>query len=615
MWKDRLRSETGQIFVLFALTLPVLLGIAAVVVDVGNLYFQKRTLRGAADAAALSAAQDLVNRTCNSASDPCYNALGGAGGTLSTSVGLYSGKNAGTASTSALPKCTGVNDLNCYNWPYQGDWNRVEVKLKKAAPTAFAKIFGVSNVNVSARAVAGLRPGIPPPFSFVSLNRSGDNHTLILQVGGRLVVTSGIYVNSSHANDGFDIKGDKDTQKGELTAPAINTRGGWEVYDPGSVVRVGSGANCPIPKAGPNPLKYFVGVDQSGGPCPVMGSPELADPFDKKIPLPVSGDTALGTGPTAGNCGGVVGTSGTPRACVPPTGTTLQPGTYYGGICIGTAAACVSDSTGLKPCNAGTASVTMAPGTYIMAGGGFWVCGTSSINAPDVMIYNTQASAGNTSANGRLARVVVNTKGTVSLGPQNAGMYKGMTVFQNPDLSLKSTGGVTDDKCGSSKADEADIAFRSLGPDGGTVTTYGPYEDSGAKLKGKMVVGATQFKADKKDLIATGDHIKIENEEFIVTNVTGGDTVFVTPAATVEHADKKKIQIAPKIVTTTPGVWFQTVSGTIYAPAQRALFATEEIRGTSNLAVITGCIRIQGGDNTFDFQTAGLFGLAPALTE
>jgi hypothetical protein len=37
------------------------------------------------------------------------------------------------------------------------------------------------------------------------------------------------------------------------------------------------------------------------------------------------------------------------------------------------------------------------------------------------------------------------------------------------------------------------------------------------------------------------------------------------------------------------------------------------VGGTANLAVITGCILIDGGNATFDFQLSGLFGVGLAL--
>ena len=54
--------------------------------------------------------------------------------------------------------------------------------------------------------------------------------------------------------------------------------------------------------------------------------------------------------------------------------------------------------------------------------------------------------------------------------------------------------------------------------------------------------------------------------------------------------------------------------GTIYAPAQDALFA-DQISGTANLAVITGCIFIDGATSTFEFNPSELFGVSGGLGE
>ena len=53
------KSESGQAIVLMALSLVVIMGMAALVVDVGNWYHTKRRLQGTADAAALAGAQLL----------------------------------------------------------------------------------------------------------------------------------------------------------------------------------------------------------------------------------------------------------------------------------------------------------------------------------------------------------------------------------------------------------------------------------------------------------------------------------------------------------------------------------------------------------------------------
>jgi hypothetical protein len=54
------RSEAGQVVVFFALLLPILFGIAAVVVDLGNWYIHKRHLQTQVDAAALAPAPEFT---------------------------------------------------------------------------------------------------------------------------------------------------------------------------------------------------------------------------------------------------------------------------------------------------------------------------------------------------------------------------------------------------------------------------------------------------------------------------------------------------------------------------------------------------------------------------
>ena len=55
-----LRSERGQVVVFFALLLPVLFAIAAIVLDVGNWYIHKRHLQTQVDAAALAPAPEFT---------------------------------------------------------------------------------------------------------------------------------------------------------------------------------------------------------------------------------------------------------------------------------------------------------------------------------------------------------------------------------------------------------------------------------------------------------------------------------------------------------------------------------------------------------------------------
>src|SRR3954447_1538868 len=56
---SRLKSERGQAFVLAAVAMVMCFGMAALVLDVGNWFHDKRRLQGTADAAALAGAQQL----------------------------------------------------------------------------------------------------------------------------------------------------------------------------------------------------------------------------------------------------------------------------------------------------------------------------------------------------------------------------------------------------------------------------------------------------------------------------------------------------------------------------------------------------------------------------
>ena len=59
MLQKRLSENTGQVIVLVALAMTMLMGIAAVVVDIGYAYAAQRNLQSSADAAALAGAEGL----------------------------------------------------------------------------------------------------------------------------------------------------------------------------------------------------------------------------------------------------------------------------------------------------------------------------------------------------------------------------------------------------------------------------------------------------------------------------------------------------------------------------------------------------------------------------
>ena len=59
-----LRDEDGATLVMVAISLVMLLGFTAIVIDVGNLMWERRSLQNSADAAALAVAEDCVKEEC-----------------------------------------------------------------------------------------------------------------------------------------------------------------------------------------------------------------------------------------------------------------------------------------------------------------------------------------------------------------------------------------------------------------------------------------------------------------------------------------------------------------------------------------------------------------------
>jgi hypothetical protein len=109
-----------------------------------------------------------------------------------------------------------------------------------------------------------------------------------------------------------------------------------------------------------------------------------------------------------------------------------------------------------------------------MAGGGFQVCGSSTLNAPNVLIYNTNDPSHPTGS-GAIDQVELNTTDPtrrVTLGPQTSGPYTGLTIFQDP------TQAVSDTKCDSRPQSGWDVALLHMGSKGLNAisgTVYAPH--------------------------------------------------------------------------------------------------------------------------------------------
>jgi hypothetical protein len=152
------KSERGQAIVLLVPALVVILGMAALVVDVGNWYHTKRRLQGTADASALAGAQLLPK-------DP--------GGAQSLAL-TYANKNGGDvagADISVTSSPAGSNDT-------------ISVRARKTDTGIFGGIFGsgFGSADISARAKA--RVGPPVQAKFVAPMVVFCDHPLIHNCAG-----------------------------------------------------------------------------------------------------------------------------------------------------------------------------------------------------------------------------------------------------------------------------------------------------------------------------------------------------------------------------------------------------------------------------------------------
>lgn len=137
----RLREdESGQMLVMTALSLTMLLGFMALAVDVGILFRTKRNLQIAADAAAIAGALDYKYNY------PSVASASAAARAAAAANGVTDGSR-GAVVTPSIPPIDGPNQTSC------GEC--VEVQVSEPNPTYFMKLFNFGSITVAARAVAG----------------------------------------------------------------------------------------------------------------------------------------------------------------------------------------------------------------------------------------------------------------------------------------------------------------------------------------------------------------------------------------------------------------------------------------------------------------------------
>jgi hypothetical protein len=153
----RHNNEKGQVFVFLAVTLVVLLGSAALVIDVGRAYLAKRHLQASADAAATAGALELPDPIA--AQNYALN---------------YSGRDGAKNDNNKLPSVSTVVTTKCLSLAPCTPVNAVQVEQTTIVPTIFAKVLGINQFTIKAKATACSPCSSKPLDIMLVLDRTGS---------------------------------------------------------------------------------------------------------------------------------------------------------------------------------------------------------------------------------------------------------------------------------------------------------------------------------------------------------------------------------------------------------------------------------------------------------
>jgi Putative Flp pilus-assembly TadE/G-like len=245
MSRGRGEAERGSVAITVALSLTVLLGFAALVVDIGLNWATRTSAQTAADSAALAGASSLL-------SDGGLAAITTVEDFLNRNVGglVELPDDAGWATDGNV----GNGEVVCWTMPdpvpgpgaaCPDGSNALQVTTPPIVVRyAFASVLGKTTSSIRARAAAGAGPAAPNNCVLCVLDPDDEAALAVLGTGGIRVTGGGIVVNSDDsdaavvlasagnivANQIRVVGGVEDTGVGQLIPPF--ERGGPPVPDP-----------------------------------------------------------------------------------------------------------------------------------------------------------------------------------------------------------------------------------------------------------------------------------------------------------------------------------------------------------------------------------------------
>jgi Flp pilus assembly protein TadG len=138
--KQRSARRRGAVLVLVAIALSAILGLAALSLDAGNMFRERRNTQTAADAAAEAASIELFNNF------ETYAGVDSDGAARAAALAM--------ANTHVYSSANVVINIPPLSGAYVGKAGYVEVLVKTQAAKGFSAIFGGANKLVSSRSVA-----------------------------------------------------------------------------------------------------------------------------------------------------------------------------------------------------------------------------------------------------------------------------------------------------------------------------------------------------------------------------------------------------------------------------------------------------------------------------
>jgi Flp pilus assembly protein TadG len=201
------KNRHGAVLIQLAVTLPAILGLAALAIDVGNMYHARRSTQTVADAAAEAAAIELFNRfSTDEGAD--RNGTARAAALTSAAANGYSAADV----VINLPPLKGA---------FAGKAGYVEVLVEARPAQGFSAVFGIGQQEIVSRAV-GAGAMVDSMASVLVLDPKKKNSFKLKGKGSTLTVGGDVIVNSKNK------KAAQIGKKGQVKADHFVVTGGLE---------------------------------------------------------------------------------------------------------------------------------------------------------------------------------------------------------------------------------------------------------------------------------------------------------------------------------------------------------------------------------------------------